>query len=79
MNLKLYEWVMRFPAAVSGGRESTMTLSINQVDLFLCLGSCNGSTANDAAAQDSGACEWNERIAGAFSRRFGKVGQLFGV
>ena len=74
-NWKLYVRVMG-KLSSSGQRraKSTMTLSINQVDLFLCLESCNDSTAKGAAAQGGGAGEWNERIAGAFSRRLGKVG-----
>ena len=37
------------------------------------------SAAKRAAAQNGGACEGDECIAGAFGRRLSKVGQFFGV
>jgi hypothetical protein len=37
VDLKLYVWVMvKLLETVSGGRESTMTWCLSQVDLFLC-------------------------------------------
>jgi hypothetical protein len=75
VNLKLYAWVMvKLLEAVNGGRNLPRQVGRQQVDLFLCRESCNGSTAKCAAAKRGRAGEGNERIAGAFGGRFGKVG-----
>ena len=58
----------------SGGRKSTMTTVRQQVDLFLCRKSCNGSTTKGTAAEGGGTGQGNERVASTFGGRLGKVG-----
>ncbi len=72
---KLYVWVMvKLLEAVSGGAKSTIASRHQQVDLFLCRESCNGSPAKRAAAQHGGPSERNECVTGAFGRRLDEVG-----
>ena len=60
--------------AVSGGRNLSRQVEHQQAVLFLCRKSCNGLTTKRAAAEGGGAGQGNERVAGAFGGRLGKVG-----
>ena len=77
---RLFDWLMIFHVeSLSGDQGSTLISS--RLGRWACPRSSVAQhilwklvlTAKGAAAQRGGAGEWHERVAGAFSRRLGKV------